>query len=76
MVLVHGIYDTGAIFSKMSKVLRDAGHLVISPSITLSNASISMEALAAQLKDHIDQAFGPEAPVHIIAFSMGGLISR
>ncbi len=76
VVLVHGIYDTGKIFDALAAELRAHGHHVIAPSLTPSNASVPLEELAGQLERHIHDAYGDEDTVHVIAFSMGGLISR
>lgn len=76
VVLVHGIYDTGAVFDTFATKLREQGYEVIQPDLVPNNASVGLDKLAMQVKYAIDKAYGPQSMVHIVGFSMGGLVSR
>lgn len=76
VVLVHGFLDTGAIFNLLRKRLQKQGYDCLVPRLMPSDGRGGLEPAAEKLKRDIDAAFGPEEPVSIIAFSMGGLVSR
>jgi len=79
VLLVHGIFDTGARFSKMQAALHARGfNPVRAMNIVPSDASISMEAMAGQIQAEVRallQSIGAEK-VDIVAFSMGSLAVR
>jgi triacylglycerol lipase len=76
VVLVHGIFDTGSKFRTLQPYLEARGHTCLAPSLTPNDGRDGLPALAQQLKHRIDGAFGPDAPVALVGFSMGGLVSR
>lgn len=76
VVLVHGIWNTAAIFNSLNSYLTQNGWCVYATSLIPNNGDAPIEALAAQVATFIKTTFDPEQPIHLIGFSMGGLISR
>lgn len=76
VVLVHGFLETGGNFNTLRKRLQKIGYECLVPRLRPSDGRGGLEALAGILKRDIDAAFGPEQAISIVAFSMGGLVSR
>lgn len=76
VILIHGIWDTKIIFSKMSARLTELGWCVHSLNLTPNDASLGLASLAKQLADYISETFHPEQSIDIVGYSMGGLVSR
>jgi len=76
VLLIHGIWDTNAIFNPMTAYLSQRGFHVYSLDLTPNNGSLGLDLLAVQLAKFIDNSFDPEQPLDLIGFSMGGLVSR
>jgi triacylglycerol lipase len=76
VVLVHGIFDSGAIFAKMARHLEHHGFAPHAPDLHPSSGSSGLEDLATQLGRHIDERIGASGEFDLVGFSMGGLISR
>ncbi|HEY9837530.1 MAG TPA: triacylglycerol lipase [Vampirovibrionales bacterium] len=76
VMLVHGIWDTSDIFSKISPVLTELGWSVYSLNLIPNDSSIGLDRLAEQLSNFIDQTLGGDRPLDLIGFSMGGIVSR
>ncbi|MDF0551929.1 triacylglycerol lipase [Kamptonema sp. UHCC 0994] len=76
VVLVHGIWDTSAIFSPMTAYLNERGWQVHSLDLIPNDGSLGLEFLAQQLAEFIDTTFKPKQPLDLIGFSMGGIVSR
>ncbi|MCT7967576.1 triacylglycerol lipase [Laspinema sp. D1] len=76
VMLVHGIWDTSDIFSKISPVLTELGWSVYSLNLIPNDSSIGLDRLAEQLSNFIDQTLGGDRPFDLIGFSMGGIVSR
>jgi triacylglycerol lipase len=76
VVLVHGILDTGKVFRSLSDALTERGAECLTPSLTPNDGRDGLEVLAGQLAGIVDSAWGPDAPIDLIGFSMGGLIAR
>ena len=76
VLLIHGIWDTNAIFNPMTAYLSQRGLKVYSLDLIPNNGSIGLDLLAVQLAKFIDNTFDPEQPLDLIGFSMGGLVSR
>lgn len=74
VLLVHGIWDTGAKLAPMARALERAGAPRAEP-ITLSknDGSAPLRVLAAEVADAA-AALGPR--IDLVGFSMGALISR
>ncbi len=76
VVLVHGIYDTPAVFRSMRKYLAAQGWLVHAPALIPNSGKEGLEMLAHQLYTFIEEHIPATATVHLIGYSMGGLIAR
>ncbi len=76
VVLVHGIFDTAAIFNPMSRFLQGQGFQPIAPSLAPSNGTAGLDVLAHQLRAFVDEQIPSGEPFDLIGFSMGGLVSR
>ena len=76
VVLVHGIFQNGYSFIPMKKKLEKQGYECIIPKLKPADARSGLETLAAQLQRDIEQKWGKDANFHIVAHSMGGLVSR
>jgi triacylglycerol lipase len=76
VVLVHGINDTGAVFDKMATFLRNEGWLVYTLDLIPNNGDVGLDKLAQQLAQYIATTFPKEQAIDIVAFSMGGIVSR
>ncbi len=76
VVLVHGFLDTGWVFRRMKLRLERQGALCLVPRLRPNDGRGGLAALAENLRRDIDSAFGTEAKIRIVAFSMGGLVSR
>jgi triacylglycerol lipase len=76
VVLVHGFLDTGSIFRSLRRQLEARDVQCLVPELRPSDGRGGLENLAIQLKAEIEAEYGTEEPISIVAFSMGGLISR
>ncbi|MEO1620140.1 MAG: alpha/beta fold hydrolase [Cyanobacteria bacterium J06632_3] len=76
VVLVHGIWNTAAIFNPLKTYLQDAGWSVHALSMTPNNGDAPIEYLAEQVSDFVNHRLGPCQPFNLLGFSMGGLVSR
>ncbi|AVD71051.1 esterase/lipase family protein [Desulfobulbus oralis] len=76
LVLVHGIFDTGRIFARMTRHFAARGLRVLAPDLKPSSGTGGLEPMAGQLKRLIDAEAPADAPLYLLGFSMGGLISR
>lgn len=75
IVLVHGINDSSAGLRTMRQVLEHHGHTVYAPDIKPNDGRHGIPKMAAFLKDYIESKL-QGSTFHLIAFSMGGIISR
>ena len=76
VVLVHGIFQQGNCFNSLKKKLEQQDCECLIPSLKPADAKTGLEPLAAQLQKEIEKKWGRQAPIHLIAHSMGGLVSR
>jgi triacylglycerol lipase len=76
VVLVNGFMERGTIFDTLQKRLERRGVEVYAPALKHPDGRGGIENLARHLKQDIDRKFGPDVPISIIGFSMGGLVSR
>ena len=76
VVLVHGFLETGSTYKMLQKRLEKRGVEVFVPRLRHIDGRGGLEKLALHLKLDIDEKFGPKQPISIVAFSMGGLVSR
>lgn len=76
VVLVHGIWKTHAAFRRMSRYLTERGFAVHGIDLTPNDGSVGIDELAAQVAAYIEATFPAGAPIDLIGFSMGGLVTR
>jgi triacylglycerol lipase len=76
VVLVHGIFGKSQHFKMLQKHLEQKGFVCYAPELVPNNGHGGLEIPAAQLKKDIEHRFGSSAPIHLVSFSMGGLVSR
>lgn len=76
VVMVHGIFEDGKAFDSLKKRLETNGVKCFVPRLKPASGSPGLEKLAEGLKKDIDKEFGETEPFALVAFSMGGLVSR
>ncbi len=76
VLLIHGISDTIAVFSKMVPYLSRLGWSVHHFNMIPNNGDCCLDVLAKQVADYVAQTFDPQQPIDIVGFSMGGIVSR
>lgn len=76
VLLIHGIEDTGAVFTTMSSYLRQLGWSVYTLDLLPNNGNLALDILAQQVADYVMNTFAPEEPLDLVGFSMGGIVSR
>ena len=76
IVLVHGIWDSGRVFRRMSAFLAERGHHCFAPDLIPSNGRNGLVDLAQKLSAQIEERYAPDTKIALIGFSMGTLISR
>jgi len=75
-ILVPGFKDDAATLRRLVTFLEKAGLNPYPISPQPSDGAVGIDALAAQLADAINNAFGTQQPINLVGFSMGGLICR
>ena len=76
VVLVHGFLETGSAFGRMKRHLEKQGYECIVPKLRPSDGRGGLAALSAGLQRDIESAVPPGERFSIVAFSMGGIVSR
>ncbi|HIK10915.1 MAG TPA: triacylglycerol lipase [Oscillatoriaceae cyanobacterium M33_DOE_052] len=76
VLLVHGIWDTGKVFRKLSAHLTELGWSVHALNLSPNNSSVGLDKLAKQVAAFAEERFGPHGNFDLVGFSMGGLVSR
>lgn len=76
IALVHGFMESGNSMQFMCEQLETSGYDCQIFHLRPSDGRGGLEPLAARLKRDIDARFGTKSKIDIIAFSMGGLVSR
>lgn len=76
VVLVHGIFQTGRNFFPLVKKLEASGCECLVPRLKPRDARGGIEPLAEQLDREVNERWGSEKKIHIVAHSMGGIVSR
>lgn len=75
VLLIHGIWDTGAIFDSMAAHLNRKGWDVHTIDLVPNNGDAPLEDLAEQVATYARKRFGDQ-PFDLVGFSMGGLVGR
>lgn len=76
VVLVHGFFEKGNAYATLRKRLARQNIACLTVRLSPSDARDGLEALAHQMKQQIDAAYGPDEKISVVGFSMGGLVSR
>ena len=76
LVLVHGLWDTPRLFRRLQQSLGERRAPLLIPHLPHGLGATPIRDLADQLGSHIEAAFGPDTPIDLLGFSMGGLIGR
>ena len=76
VILVPGIGDDERKLRMLVRRLQQAGRQPIAISPQPSDGSAPIDTLARLLADAISDALGPDQPLDLFGFSMGGLICR
>jgi triacylglycerol lipase len=76
VVLVHGIYDSPRSMQWMKHLLEGRGWLVSTISLKPNDGSIPFDAMARQVDAFVAATIPAGEKFDIVAFSMGGLVSR
>lgn len=76
VVMVHGIFEDGEAFSSLKRRLETHGIECYVPKLKPNDGRGGLEKAAEGLKQDIEAEFGTEESFAIVAFSMGGLVSR
>lgn len=76
VVLVHGFLENGTAFGFLKRRLEKQGFHCLVPKLTPCDGRGGLDRLAEGLKRDIDAAYGPNEPIQIVGFSMGGVVSR
>ncbi|MCH2063844.1 MAG: hypothetical protein MK194_08980 [Roseibacillus sp.] len=76
VVLVHGIFDTRIGLRPLRRAIVADGYECLVPSLKPVDGRKGLEPMARQLRHLVDTEWGENAEFSIVAFSMGGLVSR
>lgn len=76
ILLVHGIKDDARKMEPMARHLRAQGREVHTMSLRPSWGQKGLDELALQLAEEADRTFPAKQRFDLVAFSMGGLVSR
>ena len=76
LVLVHGLWDTPRLFRRLEEELRGRRQPLLVPHLPHGLGQRPLLELATQLGRLVNQRFGPDQPVDVLGFSMGGLVGR
>lgn len=76
VVLVHGIFDDGRVFSRMSSKLISHDYVPLTIDLKPNYGCVGLDVLAAQLEKFINEFVPPDERLALVGFSMGGIVSR
>ena len=76
VVLVHGIWDTSAIFRPMEGVLTQSGFRPLTLNLKPSNGDVGLDHIALQVQEFVESKIPHGNQFDLVGFSMGGLVSR
>ncbi|MFN3345237.1 MAG: esterase/lipase family protein [Chloroherpetonaceae bacterium] len=76
VVLVHGLFDNSSVMKPLRLALETQGFRTFAPDLFPCDGSASIATLAKYLRQFIQQHLAEDDAFSIVAFSMGGLISR
>ena len=76
IILIHGLWNTGDIFSSITSKLDQSGIEYFAPTLKHQYGMTSIVKLSYLLNDLILDKYGYEKKLDIMGFSMGGIIGR
>ena len=76
IILIHGLWNTPNIFNGLIKSLKDFDIKIFTPHLPHSFGRTNLYNLAIDLDVYINSNLGPNTPIDLLGFSMGGLIAR
>lgn len=76
VLLLHGIWRSGAVFRTMTRYLAERGFAVHSLDLVPSDGRVGLDRLAEQVAAYIEATFPPGSPLDLVGFSMGGIVGR
>ncbi len=76
VVLVHGFWNTGAVFDPLVAILERQGCRCFAPSLRPNDFRDGVRAETLRLRAAVERRFGQDAPVVFVCISMGGLAAR
>lgn len=76
VVLVHGFLQSGHSYRTMRKRLEKHNIRCLTARLSPSDGRSGICTLAGNLKEQIDEAFGPDEEFSLVGYSMGGLVGR
>ena len=76
VLLVHGIWKSGASFGRMARFLRKRGFEVHTIDLVPNDGGAEIPALGQQIADYVDRSLPAGAPLDLVGFSMGGVAAR
>ncbi len=76
LVLVHGLFDSSSVMKPLRLALETQGFRMFAPDLLPCDGSASIATLAAELRQFIQKHLAEDDTFSIVAFSMGGLVSR
>ena len=76
VLLIHGIKDDARKMEPMARYLRARGWDAKTMSYRPSWGQKGLDVLAGQVAKFVDENYAPGARIDLVAFSMGGLVTR
>ena len=76
VLLIHGIKDDARKMEPMARYLRAQGWAAKTMSLRPSWGQKGLEVLAGQVAQFIGENYAPAEKIDLVAFSMGGLVTR
>ena len=76
IILIHGLWNTSAIFNSLMKKLDNYDVEYYAPTLKHYFGRISIIDLAQSLDELITKKYGKDREIDILGFSMGGIIAR
>jgi triacylglycerol lipase len=76
LVLVHGLWDTPRLFQRLEAHLAGRRPELLIPHLPHGLGFPPIERLAQRLGAVIEERYGPDLPIDLLGFSMGGVVAR
>jgi triacylglycerol lipase len=76
ILLVHGLFNASYVFRRLQDALNAAGYETFAPDLLPCGGEQTISEMAHALHHAVETQWGKSATFDIVAFSMGGLISR